>query len=30
LVTANGREFARVPGLLVADWTAWWMRRRRH
>jgi len=20
LVTANGREFARVPGLLVADW----------
>jgi tRNA(fMet)-specific endonuclease VapC len=22
LVTANGREFARVPGLLVADWTA--------
>jgi tRNA(fMet)-specific endonuclease VapC len=22
LVTANSREFARVPGLLVADWTA--------
>jgi len=22
LVTANVREFARVPGLLVADWTA--------
>ena len=22
LVTANAREFARVPGLLVADWTA--------
>jgi tRNA(fMet)-specific endonuclease VapC len=22
LVTANGREFARVPGLLVADWMA--------
>jgi tRNA(fMet)-specific endonuclease VapC len=22
LVTANGREFERVPGLLVADWTA--------
>jgi hypothetical protein len=22
LVTANGREFDRVPGLLVADWTA--------
>jgi tRNA(fMet)-specific endonuclease VapC len=22
LVTANGREFSRVPGLLVADWTA--------
>ena len=22
LVTANQREFARVPGLLVADWTA--------
>jgi tRNA(fMet)-specific endonuclease VapC len=22
LVTANGREFARVPGLLVTDWTA--------
>ena len=22
LVTANRREFARVPGLLVADWTA--------
>jgi tRNA(fMet)-specific endonuclease VapC len=21
LVTANGREFARVPGLMVADWT---------
>ena len=21
LVTANGREFARVPGLAVADWT---------
>jgi tRNA(fMet)-specific endonuclease VapC len=22
LVTANGREFARVPGLVVMDWTA--------
>jgi tRNA(fMet)-specific endonuclease VapC len=22
LVTANGREFARVPGLVVADWAA--------
>jgi len=22
LVTANGREFERVPGLLVTDWTA--------
>jgi len=22
LVTANNREFARVPGLLLADWTA--------
>jgi tRNA(fMet)-specific endonuclease VapC len=22
LVTANGREFGRVPGLLVTDWTA--------
>jgi tRNA(fMet)-specific endonuclease VapC len=22
LVTANSREFARVPGLLVADWVA--------
>jgi hypothetical protein len=22
LVTANGREFARVPGLMVTDWTA--------
>ena len=22
LVTANGREFKRVPGLLVTDWTA--------
>jgi tRNA(fMet)-specific endonuclease VapC len=22
LVTANGREFARVPGLMVADWAA--------
>jgi tRNA(fMet)-specific endonuclease VapC len=22
LVTANGREFARVPGLMVTDWAA--------
>jgi tRNA(fMet)-specific endonuclease VapC len=22
LVTSNGREFARVPGLVVADWSA--------
>jgi predicted nucleic acid-binding protein len=27
LVTANVRQFARVPGLMVTDWVAWWMRR---
>ena len=27
LVTVNFRDFARVPGLLVADWLASWMQR---